>query len=573
MPVKILFNVKKGELSGKTFVYDGKESVIVGRQDDCNIALPEVTVSRYHCLIDIAPPSVMVRDFGSLNGTYLNGEKIGQRASGMSVEAARDVLGSEFALKPGDRLGIGKDCEISFEVILPQYCADCFCEIDDTGHVNPENMAICADCHEKRREEQKAREAAAKAEKERAEAQKRALELALKAKAAADAKAKAEAEKAQREAEKKAAELKQKEQEENQRKNALAEARKAEKVRKDEEQKQRMDQRCEVCGGSASASDRPCLCEECRKDPRKVLRFLMEQAGKGRGDAREIAGYRNIRMLGKGGMGQVWLVEEEKTGERMALKIMLAQVQADEHQKAMFLREAYGAGQLNHPNIVRHFKCGQSGDAYFILMEACDNSVDTLITNSGGKLSLDLATHITLQVLDGLIYAHKEPVFVRLKNGDTVTANGIVHRDFKPGNIFLTGSGKNLRAKIGDFGLAKAFETSGLSNHTRTGAAAGTPVFMPKQQVLKFKYAKPDVDVWAAAASYYYMLTGAFTKAFVPEKDLFLQAISLPAVPIRVRNPNIPQKLAAVIDKALEEKPKIGVQSAAELKHMIERAI
>jgi serine/threonine protein kinase len=64
-------------------------------------------------------------------------------------------------------------------------------------------------------------------------------------------------------------------------------------------------------------------------------------------------------------------------------------------------------------------------------------------------------------------------------------------------------------AKIGDYGLAKAFDAAGLGGQTRTGKAAGTPVFMPRQQVVNFKYAKPEVDVWAAA-SFYFLVTGSF---------------------------------------------------------------
>lgn len=575
MSVKITINVCKGSTAGESFTYDSKESLIVGRQKDCAIILPEITVSRYHCLIDIAPPTVMVRDFNSLNGTYLNGEKIGQREKGVSAEVARQNQGEAFALKPGDRLGVGKDCELEVEVTLPQYCADCFGEIEGVEYRNLEKMAICEECHAKLEEEENAREAAAKAKKEQAEARKKAKEAAAKEKAAADAKAKAEAEKARLAAEKKAAELERKKQEEERRQKALEDKRKAEKALKEAEQKRRNNRNCEVCGRPlANSGDEPDICFTCREDPLKVLKFLMEQALKGQGDAVQIAGYRNIKMLGKGGMGQVWQVEEEKTGEQMALKIMLPQARVDERSKALFLREAYVAGQLSHKNVVRHYKCGQSGETYFILMELCDGgSVDRLIERNGGKLALDQAVNITRQVLDGFIYAHKAPLFVQLKSGEQVKANGIVHRDFKPGNIFISGSGSKLTAKIADFGLAKAFETSGLSGHTESGQVAGTPVFMPRQQIINYRYAEPDVDVWAVAASLYYMLTGTFPKDFNNAKDVIAAALTNEAVPIRKRNPGVPKKLADVLDTALREKPGIGVKSAAELKKLIDGAI
>ncbi len=575
MATRVLLTVQKGDQSGARFAYRGKESVIVGRQSDCGIVLTESTVSRYHCLIDIAPPSVVVRDFGSLNGTFLNGKKIGQRDEGMSAADARASRGAEFVMKPGDRLGLGCDCELSLEVLPPQYCADCYREIEDVSHQNAERMPVCEDCHRKRAEEERAHQAAQRAEQARAAAQREAEQLAAKERAAADVRARADAERARREAEARAADLKRIEEQEKQRKRALEDERKAEHARKAQADMQRQNRRCEVCGQPvAGGEDAPGICQSCQQDPMKVLMCLLQKANNGAGDAAEIAGYRNIRMLGRGGMGQVWLVEEEKTGRQMALKLMLPKAAADENSRETFLREAHIAGQLEHRNIVRQYKCGQSGDTYFILMELCDGgSVDSLIANSGGRLSIDLATQIMLQVLDGFIYAHRAPLSVTLKRGKTATSNGLVHRDFKPGNIFLSGSGANMTAKTADFGLAKAFETSGLSGHTRTGQLAGTPVFMPRQQIINYKFAKPPVDIWAAAASYYQMLTGAFTKDFVQGKDVIATALSASAVPIRKRDRAIPKRLAEVIDHALLEKPDIGVQSAAELKSMIEGAL
>jgi len=182
---------------------------------------------------------------------------------------------------------------------------------------------------------------------------------------------------------------------------------------------------------------------------------------------------------------------------------------------------------------------------------------------------MELATKITMDVLEGLDYAHHAPLTVEIKGGSKVSAKGLVHRDFKPSNIFLTGSGNNMRAKVADFVLAKAFVTSGLSGHTRTGVYAGTPVFMARQQITNFKYAKPEVDVWAAAASYYYMLTGDYPKDFAKGSDAFSVALNSNAVPIRKRNKNIPEKLAKVIDTALKEKPEIPIKSAAELRDAI----
>jgi serine/threonine-protein kinase len=552
MPAKVLLTIQKGGAAGQTFTFEGKENLIIGRKEDSSIVLPEFTVSRYHCLIDIVPPSVMVRDFGSLNGTYLNGKKIGQRKKDDEVEEARKNRGQEFAMKSGDRLGLGKDCELKVEVILPQYCSKCLNEMDDSEHVNDEGLPICHKCHKKFLEEQKEKED----EKERILAQKKAEELAAIEKAAVDAKAKEEAKKALLKAEAKAAELMR-----------LAE----------EAKKKRVERKCKFCRKPVDPSEPLDICEDCQNDPEKVLQIVLAELFKTRDkapDAGKVVGYRQIKKLGEGGMGEVWQVEEEETGQQMAMKLMLSQVANSEASRDIFLREANIAGQLEHENIVRQFKCGNYRGTYFILMELCDGgSVDALMKKKNGPLSVDMASNIILQVLDGLIYAHQKLVIVRQKNGTLKDGHGVVHRDLKPGNIFLKESGRNMVAKVADFGLAKAFETAGLSGHTRTGQVAGSPGFMARQQIINYKYSKPEIDVWAAAASFYFMLTATIPKNIGHGEDAFHAGLTNDAVPIRERNSNIPAKLAKVIDQALIEKPKIGIQSAKEFKQLLEKAL
>ncbi|MDR1938813.1 MAG: FHA domain-containing protein, partial [Tannerellaceae bacterium] len=345
MPAKITVKITKGELSGKEFVFDQRESLVLGRHNDCPIQLPESTVSRYHCILEIAPPSVLVRDFGSLNGTYLNGKKIGQREASMSVEEGKKMQQNKFPMKAGDHLKLGSDCELAIDVKIPQYCADCLSEIEEPEFTNAEKMPVCADCHAKAKKEEELR--------------KKKNEPAPKP----------------------------------------APKPKPEPVRN--------KRRC-VCGAVVGGPNEPDICPECRKDPIRLLKYLLEPAKEGVGeDAREIAGYRNIKRLGKGGMGEALLVEEEATGKEMVLKFMLPEVAANEHCKDLFLREAYITGQLMHKNVVRQHQSGRSGDVFFILLEYCrGGSVDKLMQNNNGKLKLDLATHIMLQVLDGLHHVH-----------------------------------------------------------------------------------------------------------------------------------------------------------------------
>jgi serine/threonine protein kinase len=187
----------------------------------------------------------------------------------------------------------------------------------------------------------------------------------------------------------------------------------------------------------------------------------------------------------------------------------------------------------------------------------------------GGRLSIDIAVPIALQLLDGLEYTHNAEIpYVKLGEGGFGKGRGLVHRDLKPGNIFLAWADEKVVAKIGDYGLSKAFDIAGLSGQTLTGTKAGTPVFMPRQQVLNFKYAQPDVDIWATAACLYYMLTGTFPRNFTGGEP-FLTVLQNDPVPIRQRNAQIPQQLAEVIDLALVEKPEIYFKSATELKQAL----
>jgi serine/threonine protein kinase len=147
----------------------------------------------------------------------------------------------------------------------------------------------------------------------------------------------------------------------------------------------------------------------------------------------------------------------------------------------------------------------------------------------------------------------------------------LVHRDLNPNNIFIVNANDKIVAKIGDYGLAKAFDLAGLSGQTLTGSQMGTPAFIPRQQVLDFKHALPEVDVWATAACLYNMLTGYFPRDFTG--DPWLAVLQNDPVPIRKRNNSIPKKLAEVIDLALVEKPQITFQTAEEFKRELTKSI
>lgn len=507
MAGKVTFEVTRGALTGRKFEYEGKQRIFIGRQEDCGIVVPENTVSRYHCVLEITPPEVRLQDFGSLNGTYLNGAKIGQRDRDASLEQVRDEYHQEFVLRGGDVLGLGKSCELKLTI-----------EAEEEPRI-PAGRAFAR---------------ANKSNGTGTEIERLAGELAAQ-------------------------------------------------FASEPEERQ-----CAGCGKTFSpAAPDNNLCPDCLADRDKVVDALLAamllEAGIGEIHeekaigASPVKGYEKIKLLGKGGMGEVWKVREISSGKYFALKTMLPEVALDEQAKKIFLRESEIGKIIEHKNVVQSHKTGCANNVFYILMDLCEGgSVDSLMEKKGGRLSLELATWIILQVLSGLDYVHNKDLTVAVKKGifnGTRDAHGIVHRDFKPGNIFLSDTSDHPVAMVADFGMAKAFDTAGLSRITKSGTIMGTPVFMPRQQAINFKYAKPEVDVWAAAAAYYNMLTGEFPKNFRPGKNAWHIILSESAIPIRQRNANIPESLAEVIDRALVEEPAIGYGTAASLSRDIISAL
>ena len=527
MPTKVTLNVTKGEAAGKTFTTTENTRVLVGRQDDCNLVVPEKTVSRYHCMLEIEPPKVRVQDFGSLNGTYLNGEKIGQRDRNQTWEQAREGQHDVFSLKDGDRLGLGQACEIQCSIEIPPTCAECGKELtaEDGSLKNDAGKRICKACHEALEAERKRRE------------QEEMLRTVSEETSAAE---------------------------------------------------ENGEKKCTGCGKTfrPTAPDNN-LCKSCLADQAKVLSGILAMLNidaqkkddrPGTAGAAIVEGYDMVKLLGKGGMGEVWRVRERKSGKDFALKTMLPEVAMDDDAKALFLREAHICECLRHRNVVQAYQTGCANGTLYILMDLCEGgSVDDLMRKNGGKLSLEMATWITLQALSGLDYVHNMDIDVEIKGRrgatETVHVNGVVHRDFKPGNIFLADKSDHPIAKVADFGMAKAFEAAGKSGVSADGSVKGTQVFMAREQAKNCKYSKPDVDVWAAAASYYYMVTGQFPRNFRRGENFWLTIITRDAVPIRDRDASVPRGIAEVVDRALTERPRIGYSTAAEFRRDLVAAL
>ena len=136
-----------------------------------------------------------------------------------------------------------------------------------------------------------------------------------------------------------------------------------------------------------------------------------------------------------------------------------------------------------------------------------------------------------------------------------------MHRDLKPQNILLSRGA----VRLSDFGLAKSFQQAGLSGMSMTGGYAGTPVFMPREQITNFKYVKPVSDVWSMGATIYNLLTAAFPYPFSKDRDPIDVILNDDIVPTGQRDKTLPKNLCAVLGKALEKKARDRYQTAAEM--------
>jgi serine/threonine protein kinase len=147
-----------------------------------------------------------------------------------------------------------------------------------------------------------------------------------------------------------------------------------------------------------------------------------------------------------------------------------------------------------------------------------------------------------------------------------------VHRDIKEANLMLIGAGASLVVKVADFGLAKNFQEAGASGVTGDGALGGTLPYMPKEQLLDFKYVKPPADIYALGATMYRLLTGCFPRDFREGENWIRVALEAPVVAVRARESGrtVPAALSKIVERALEPDVKQRFQSADEMRRALQ---
>ncbi len=271
--------------------------------------------------------------------------------------------------------------------------------------------------------------------------------------------------------------------------------------------------------------------------PASPLEALAAEADAAEGAGRAVGPYEIERLLGKGGMGAVYLARRRDGGTAVALKVMLPKMVVDEAAQEIFIREIEVTRALRHPNVVGLLDFGRHEGRFYFALEYCPGgSVEALRLRLGGRVPLPSTLRIAVDALEGLAAAHE---------------SGFVHRDLKPDNVLL---GEDGAARLADFGLAKSFQQAGLSGLTATGAVGGTFPFMAREQLTSYREARPTTDVWSMAATLYLLLTGEYARDF-GDRDPIAAILRGGIVPLRQRDASLPEDLAAVIDRALDDEP------------------
>ncbi len=269
-------------------------------------------------------------------------------------------------------------------------------------------------------------------------------------------------------------------------------------------------------------------------------------------DGEIISHYRIVSPIASGGMGEVYLAEDEKLGRRVALKILPEDILADRNRLRRFRREAEAISALNHPNILTIFEFGSDNDVHFLASEFVKG--ETLRARlKNGRLTLHDTLEIATQIASALCAAHEA---------------GVVHRDIKPENVMIRDDGY---VKVLDFGLAKLTEQMSWDSVNVTkeflsqpGVIMGTVSYMSPEQA-RARSTDARSDIFSFGVVLFEMLTGHVPFAGETTPDVIAGIIQSEPRTASSYNGSVPDEMDRIIAKCLEKDRDIRYQTAADL--------
>jgi len=286
-------------------------------------------------------------------------------------------------------------------------------------------------------------------------------------------------------------------------------------------------------------------------------------------EAREMGSYRLIRKLGSGGMGEVWLAKHRLLTRPAAVKfvpierVLRNSVSTDTGQGLLtrFEREAQATAALHCPHTIELYDFGvtEDGTLYYAMEYLEGLSAESLVKRFG-PVPLDRTVHLLMQVCESLQDAHHA---------------GLVHRDIKPGNIFICRYGRRYDfVKVLDFGLVKGQNELAPTDDrlTQAGTITGTPAYMAPELALGRADVDARADLYSLGCTAYWLLTGRTVFTGTTGMEVIMQQVhELPAPPSAVTGAPIPPDLEDLIMKCLEKDPDKRIQSAEEVAQRLSR--
>lgn len=259
---------------------------------------------------------------------------------------------------------------------------------------------------------------------------------------------------------------------------------------------------------------------------------------------RVLADFQVERLLGHGGMGEVYRARQLSLDRPVALKVLRAELVDNPAEMARFESEAWAAARINHPNIVHIYTLGGVDGVRFIAMEYVEGTSLRVYLARKGVPELPLALSIMRQAGQAIGAAGEQ---------------GLIHRDIKPDNLLLTRKGQ---VKVADFGLCRVSERQ--LSLTQSGTTVGTPLYMSPEQVQGHSLDHRS-DLYSLGVTFYHMLAGVPPFQAETPVALALKHIREKPVSLAVHRPDLPPELVALVMKLLAKDPAERYQSAAEM--------